>query len=194
MHNYDELKMLNPNMALMIRTCDNAMPAVTAELEWTVQDVIRFMLQTGKFRDADGALSQSRIEAAHDYLATDWTQLIAERYNSPGFDPEGPDLDETMPDWKDDPQIQHDLAKYFAMKKNAAEQLAHLKSGPNKEYWRAENAILMCQRVDLWCAGPKEVERAVQHLYKLGRMLNERETILPDYIVEFAPGREDMEF
>jgi len=91
--NYEELKLLNPGFPLMMRTVENAMPAVTTELEWTVQDLLRFMIQTGRFRDVDGTISQARVEAAQAYLATDWDKLTAERFKSPGFDPERPYLD-----------------------------------------------------------------------------------------------------
>jgi len=191
--NYDELKMLNPSFPLMMRTVENAMPAVTTELEWTIQDLLRFMIQTGRFRDVDGSISQARVEAAKAYLTTDWDKLAVERFRSPGFDPERPFLDEDEPEWKSDPQISKDLEVYLAMKKDKDEQLAVVKSGPNDEYTRAENALLMCQRVDLWCAGPKEVERAVQHLYKLGRKLNDREVEFPAFISEFVPGCDDMQ-
>jgi len=169
------------------------MPAVTTELEWTVQDLLRFMIQTGRFRDVDGTISQARVEAAQAYLATDWDKLTAERFKSPGFDPERPYLDKDEPGWKDDPQLGKDLATYMAMKRDMKEQMDTFKGGPNDEWTRAENALLMCQRVDLWCAGPREVERAVQHLYKLGRKLNEREVDFPAFIAEFIPGCDDME-
>jgi len=81
----------------------------------------------------------------------------------------------------------------MAMKRDMKEQMDTFKGGPNDEWTRAENALLMCQRVDLWCAGPREVERAVQHLYKLGRKLNEREVDFPAFIAEFIPGCDDME-
>jgi hypothetical protein len=177
----------------MMRTVENAMPAVTTELDWTTQDVVKFMLQTGRFRDADGSLSQSRADAAQAYLRTDWDRMLVERFKSPGFDPERPGLDEVDPGWKENEKVQSDLATYFAMKGDLNEQLAAIQSGPNDEYTRAENALLMCQRVDLWCAGEAEVERAVQHLYRLGKMLNRREVDLPAYIAEFAPGRDDMD-
>jgi hypothetical protein len=177
----------------LIRTVENAMPAVTTELEWTIQDVLKFMIQTGRFRDLDGSISQARVEAAQAYLKIDWDKVQRERFRSPGFDPERPGLDEISPEWKDNAVIQLELAPYMSMKRAMEEQLATIKSGPNDEYTRAENALLMCQRVDLWCSGEKEVERAVQHLYKLGRMLNEREVDMPTFIAEFAPGREDMD-
>jgi hypothetical protein len=50
----------------------------------------------------------------------------------------------------------------------------------------------MMQRVDLWCAGPKEVEAAVQHLVKLGQLFNNREPDYPEFITEFYPGAEDL--
>ena len=177
----------------MIRTVENAMPAVTTELEWTVQDLLRFMIQTGRFRDTNGTISEARVEAAKAYLATDWDKLAVERWQSPGFDPERPDLDEADPEWKENPKIKSDLATYFSMKDAMKEQMDVIKSGPGDEYTRAENALLMCQRVDLWCAGPKEVERGVAHLYKLGKKLNEREVDFPSFIAEFHPGVDDME-
>ena len=169
------------------------MPAVTTELDWTTQDLLRFMIQTGRFRDPNGSISEARVEAAKAYLAVDWNKLTEERFKSPGFDPERPGLDDDEPEWKENPQIQNNLATYFGLKGAIEEQMATIKSGPNDEYTRAENALLMCQRVDLWCAGPKEVERAVQHLYKLGRMLNEREVDYPTFISEFYPGVDDLD-
>jgi hypothetical protein len=116
------------------------------------------------------------------------------RWKSPGFDPDRPGLEEEQPNWLlEDPQRQQALAPYLAMKKDLKEQEETFKSGPLDEYTRAENALLMCQRVDLWCAGPKEVERAVQHLYKLGRARNEREVDYPSFITQFHPGADDME-
>jgi hypothetical protein len=44
----------------------------------------------------------------------------------------------------------------------------------------------MAPEADLACRR-KEVELAVQHLYKLGRLLNERETFFPAYIKDFTP-------
>ena len=176
-----------------MRTTDNAMPAVTTELEWTVQDLLGFMIQTGRFRDVNGTLSEARIEAAQAYLATDWDQMLKERFRSPNFDPERPNLDIEEPEWRENKKIQSDLAVYFKMKKAMEEQEEVFQSGPNDEYIRAENALLMCQRVDLWCAGPKEVERAVQHLYKLARKLNSREVEFPDFISDFYPGADDMD-
>jgi len=184
---------LNPEMPILIRTVDNAMPAVTTELDWTVDDLLKFMLQDGKFRDANGTVSEARVEAANDYLKTDWEQMIVERFQIPGFDPEKPFLDEEKPEWRNDPEIKSKLSTYLAMKDAMDEQIATFKSGPNDEYTRAENALLMCQRVDLWCAGPKEVERAVVHLYKLGRVLNEREVDFPLFISEFTPGADDIQ-
>jgi hypothetical protein len=191
--NYDELKLLNPYFPLMMRTVENAMPAVTTELEWTTDDLLRFMIQTGRFRDMGGTISEARVDAAKAYLATDWDKMAIERWKSPGFDPERPGLSEDQPEWRDLPNVKSDLELYFSMKGAVEEQMQVIKSGGNDEYTRAENALLMCQRVDLWCAGPTEVERAVQHLYKLGRALNEREVDYPEFITEFTPGADDME-
>ncbi len=190
--NYHELKLLNPNFPLFIRTTENAWPAVATELDFLTDDVIKFMLQTGRFRDENGLPSQSRISAARDYLKTDWEALRIERWKCPGFDPEHPLLEDTQPEWREDPKFTTPLAKYLALKDAMDEQLDIVQSGPNDEYLRSENALLMCQRVDLWCAGPKEVERAVQHLIKLGKRYNDFEVEMPDFITEFYPGVEDF--
>ena len=189
---HEELKLLNPEMPFPIRTVENAMPAVTTHLEWTIDHLLKFMIQEGRFRDANGTISEARVEAAEEYLKTDWEQLLVERFQIPGFDPEKPYLDEERPGWRDDPDIQNRLARYFAIRDAMKEQMEIFKSGPDDEYTRGENALLMCQRVDLWCAGPKEVERAVVHLYKLGRALNEREVDFPLFISEFTPGSDDI--
>jgi len=192
--NYDELKILNPNFSMLVRTVENAMPAVTTELDWTTDHLLRFMIQTGRFRDADGNFAQDRIEAAQTYLKHDWDEMAIQRWKSPGFDPERPGLEKEQPDWRENPKIMADLETYFAMKKVVDDAKAVFQGGPNEEYTRAENALLMCQRVDLWCAGEKEVERAVVHLYKLARALNDdREVEAPSWIVDFLPGTDDME-
>ena len=176
----------------MMRTTDNAVPAVVTELDWTVQDVLRFMIQTGRFRELNGTISEARVDAAKAFLATDWDKMTVERFKSPGFDPEYPHLDETEPEWRDDPKKNKDLEVYLTMKEQMKEQMETFQSGPDDEWTKAENALLMCQRVDLWCAGTKEVERAVVHLYKLGRSLNNQEAELPDFITDFFPGVDDM--
>lgn len=191
--NYDEIKLLNPNFPMMLRTTENAMPAVTTELQWTIDHVLKFMLQAGRFRDTNGTVASDRVEAAKAYLATNWDELALLRWKKSCFDPERPGLDEDTPGWRDDPDVKEKLGPYLAMKAHVAEQVKTFKGGPNNEYIRAENALLMCQRVDLWCSGPLEVERAVQHLYKLGRVVNDLEVEYPDYIVDFVPGADDME-
>ena len=169
------------------------MPAVTTELEWTVDHLLKFMIQEGKFRDANGTISEARVEAAKAYLNTDWEKMVVERFQIPGFDPERPFLEKEKPGWREDPEIKAKLGNYLAMKDATEEQMKVIQSGPNDEYERAKNALLMGQRVDLWCAGPKEVERAVVHLYKLGRSLNEREVDFPLFISEFYPGAADLQ-
>ncbi|KAG7358940.1 hypothetical protein IV203_015529 [Nitzschia inconspicua] len=190
--NYDELKHLNPNFPLLMRTAENCMPAVTTELEWTTNHLLQFMIQTGRFRNPNGTIAEDRVEAAKAYLATDWNKFHASRLKHPGFDPERPNAELSYPNWKEDPSIRSDMQDYLAMKEDMVEQMKVIQSGPDKEYTRGVNALLMAQRVDLWCAGEKEVELAVQHLYKLGRLLNERETFFPKYIKEFYPGVEDI--
>lgn len=182
---------LNPNFQYMLRTHENAMPAVTTELDFTNEDVLRFMIQTGRFRNENGTLAQDRIEAAKEYLNWDWVNFKVLRYScKPGFDPERPFLDEEMPDWRE--KYGQELKPYLDLRDRFKELESIFKGGPNKEYHRAENALIMCQRVDLWCAGPDEVEAAVIHLYKLGRALNKLEVEYPRFIMEFIPGADDM--
>lgn len=190
--NYTEVKHLNPNFPLLMRTADNAMPAVTTELEWTVDHLLRFMLQTGRFRNSNGTIAEDRVEAAKAYLATDWENFHQSRLAAPGFDPERPNADQIYPNWREDAAITNKLGPYLTMKADMEEQMQVIQGGPGKEYTRAMNALLMSQRVDLWCAGEKEVELAVQHLFKLGKLLNERETFFPTFVKDFYPGVEDI--
>jgi len=190
--NYEELKMLNSAMPIFLRTTENAMPAVTTELDFTTEDLLKFMIQTRKFKNENGTVADDRVEAAKAYLKVDWATIREERWSSPGFDPEEPFLSEKRPDWRTDPKIAKDLELYIKLKDAVDEQLEVIKSGPSDEYTRAENALLMCQRVDLWCAGEKEVEAAVQHLYMLGRRFNDLAPDTPNYITEFYPGASDL--
>ena len=184
--------MLNPKMPFQMRTTENAAPAVVASLDWTIQDVLRFMIHTGRFRDLNGTISEARVEAAKAYLATDWDKYTVARFRSPGFDPEYPHLDEDQPEWKNDVQKQKDLEEYFALKEQIQQQMDTFKSGPDDEWRKGESALLSSQRVELWCAGPKEVERAVVHLYMLGKSLNGLEAELPPFIADYFPGVDDM--
>lgn len=190
--NYNELKALNPNMPLLMRTAANCMPAVTTELEWTTDHVLQFMIETGRFRNSNGTLAEDRIEAAQAYLLTDWEKFYHSRLAVKGLDPERPTTKLEGNLWKDKPELVTGLSEYSSMKGTMEEQLSVIKSGPDKEYTRGVNALLMAQRVDLWCAGEKETELAVQHLYKLGKLLNERETVFPKHIKDFYPGVEDI--
>mmetsp|Transcript_18838 Transcript_18838/g.38787 ORF Transcript_18838/g.38787 Transcript_18838/m.38787 type:complete len:224 (-) Transcript_18838:874-1545(-) len=189
--NHSELKALNPNFPLLMRTAENCMPAVTTELEWTTDHLLQFMIQTGRFRNANGTIAEDRVEAANAYLETDWEHFAQARLAHKGFDPQQPSV-KSDANWKDDASLASALSEYTAMKSTMDDQLSTIMSGPNKEYTRATNALLMAQRVDLWCSGEKEVELAVQHLYKLGRLLNEREPFFPKHIKEFYPGVEDI--
>jgi hypothetical protein len=190
--NYDELKHLNPNFPLLMRTAENCMPAVTTELEWTTDHLLRFMIQSGRFRNANGSIAEDRVEAAKVYLETDWDKFYASRLGHPGFDPQRPNVDKLHPNWIEDPEIRANLSTYLVMKEDMDEQMGVIQNGPDKEYTRGINSLLMAQRVDLWCAGEKEVELAVQHLYKLGKLLNERETFFPAFVKDFYPGAEDI--
>lgn len=175
-----------------MRTAENCMPAVTTELEWTTDHLLQFMIQTGRFRNANGTIADDRVEAAKDYIATDWESFAQARLAHKGFDPEQPSVKSADDNWRDDSTLETNLSEYSSMKDAMDAQMAVIRSGPNKEYTRGTNALLMAQRVDLWCAGEKEVEMAVQHLYKLGRLLNEREPVFPKHIKEFYPGVEDI--
>lgn len=197
--NYDTLKVLNPNMPLLLRTTANAMPAITTEFQFNTNDLLTYMIQTNKFQNEDGSLATDRIEAAQQYLNNiDWKQLAYERFASPGFDPEHPLIEDIDPDWKLDPVKSHDLKTYIDLKEEVDSLLESIKSGPNNEYQRAENSLLMCQRVDLWCAGEDEVESAVRHLYLMGKRFNGadesqwKNEIKPDFITEFYPGASDF--
>lgn len=176
-----------------MRTGENSFPAVTTEIEFQTDDLIRYMLQSKKFRNSNGTIATDRVEAAEAYLKTDWPMIRRERWSSEGFDPQKPFVDEDHPDWREDAKIKSDLALFLELKDAADEQLDIIKSGPDKEYERAENALIMCQRVDLWCAGPAEVERAVQHLLMLGKRFNSLEPDFPDYINEYYPGAGDFD-
>lgn len=190
--NYEELKLLNPNLSLLLRTTDNAMPAVTTELDFTTDDLLKYMIQTCKFKDGNGNVAHDRVEAAEAYLKTDWATLRRERWSSPSFDPEHPLITDQNPDWRSDPKIASDLGIYLELKDAVDEQMESIKSGPDDEYTRAENSLLMCQRVDLWCAGEKEVDYAVKHLFMLGKRFNYVEHETPEYISEFYPGASDI--
>jgi len=189
---YEELTLLNPDFPIMIRTGDNCMPAVTTELEFQTNDLLRFMIQTKRFRNADGTIATHRVKAAQKYLTYDFHELDTKRVALKGFDPEKPFLDRDRPGWRDDPLIKNKLGPYFDMRRDIDETMKIIKSGHDKEYVRGENALLMCQRVDLWCAGPKEVERAVIHLYKLAKHLNAREVDMPFFITDYYPGADEF--
>lgn len=193
-NNYQTIKALNPTMPMLLRTTENAMPAITTEIDFTTNDLLHYMIQTNKFQNTDGSTAVERVEAAKQYLATDWATIRRERWAHPGFDPEHPMIDEIDPDWKSDPNKRRDLQTYLALKEKSDEAMEIIKSGPNDEYTRAENSLLLCQRVDLWCAGEDEVEHAVQHLYMLGKRFNNSERFKDqnEYITEFYPGASDF--
>jgi hypothetical protein len=189
--NYEELKMLNPTMPLLLRMSDNAMPAITTELDFNTGHLLRYMLQTNKFK------SPERVAAAEKFLGylrdpALKKEYAKSRWNSPGFDPWRPFLEEDMPDWKSDPKISKDLGRYIEIHDELESTWRVVTSGPDDEYTRAENALLMCQRVDLWCAGEAEVEAALRHLLNLGKECNDLEPDLPEYITEFYPGASDL--
>jgi len=151
------------------------------------------MIQQNKFRNKDGTIAQDRIDAAHSYLHTDWHKYKVERFASPGFDPLAPFLEDKMPDWRrSKSDVAKDLKVFLDMKDTIEEQKKTFMGGPNDEYKKAENSLLMCQRVDLWCAGENEVEAAVQHLFMLGKRFNRVEKEVPDYVTNFYPGASDI--
>lgn len=197
-NNYETLQRLNPTLPILLRTTQNAMPAVTTEINFTTEDLLHYMIQGNKFNNEDGSLAVERVEAAKQYMTgVDWKKMAYERFASPGFDPEHPYIKDIDPDWKLDPVKSHDLREYIEIKETVDSLLEVIKSGPNDEYKKAENSLLMCQRVDLWCAGEDEVESAVRHLYMLGKRFNGmdgawRNDVKPDFITEFYPGASDF--
>eukprot|EP00581_Thalassiosira_minuscula_P008529 CAMPEP_0183702394 /NCGR_PEP_ID=MMETSP0737-20130205/509_1 /TAXON_ID=385413 /ORGANISM="Thalassiosira miniscula, Strain CCMP1093" /LENGTH=223 /DNA_ID=CAMNT_0025928991 /DNA_START=86 /DNA_END=757 /DNA_ORIENTATION=- len=189
--NYEELKMLNPTMPLLLRCSDNAMPAITTELSFTTSHLLQYMLQTDKFG------SPERADAAKKFLGYLKDESLKKEYevsrwNSPGFDPMAPFLEEDHPSWKKDPKIGSDLKRYIEIHDMLESTWKTITSGPDKEFTRGENALLMCQRVDLWCAGEAEVEAALKHLLNLGKECNDLEHDTPDYVTEFYPGVSDL--
>ena len=133
----------------MMRTGENSFPAVTTEIDFETDDLLRYMLQTNRFRNTNGAITSDRVEAAEAYLNTDRSTIRRERWSSPGFDPLMPLVDEEHPDWREDSRIKSDLALFLELKDASDEQKKIIQSGPEKEYERAENVLIMCQRVDL---------------------------------------------
>lgn len=180
-------------MPLFLRTTENAMPAITTELDFTTEDLLRYMIQTGKFRDDNGTISEARVDAAKAYLKTDWDLLRKERWSGPrGFDPEHPFIDKNDPNWRDDPEKVKGLEVYLPLKDAMEEQKKTFMDGPNDEYTKAQYSLIMLQRVDLWCAGPSEVEAAVKHLARLGEKFNRLEPEFPEFITEFYAGAPDL--
>lgn len=195
--NYEELKMLNPTMPLLLRCADNAMPAITTELSFTTSHLLKYMLQKDKFKNPDGSTNEERKSAAIKMLGYLGDEKLKEefeieRWNSPGFDPQRPFLDEEHPDWEKDPKISKDLSRYLEIKNELDQTWNTVTSGPDQEWTRSENALLMCQRVDLWCAGEAEVEAALKHLLNLGKECNDLVPDPPEYITEFYPGASDL--
>lgn len=195
--NYEELKHLNPTMPLLLRCSDNASPAITTELSFNTSHLLTYMLQNNKFQNPDGSPNQTRREAAAKFLGYLSDPALKKEYqlsrwNSPGFDPQRPFLDEEDPDWKTHPQIGRDLERYIEIHEELESTWEVIKSGPDGEFTKAENGLLMCQRVDLWCAGESEVEAAVKHLLNLGKECNDLETDFPEFVTEFYPGVADL--
>ena len=110
--NYEELKLLNSSMPLLICCSDNAMPAITTELNFTTSHLLKYMLQTNKFKD------ETRVQAAKKMLGhindpdlkRDYERS---RWNFPGFDPMQPFLEEENPTWRKDPKLGADLKRYI---------------------------------------------------------------------------------
>ena len=189
--------MLNPTMPLLLRCTDNAMPAITTELSFTTSHLLKYMLQKNKFQNLDGSVNEERKAAAQKMLGILADEKLKkefefERWNSPGFDPQRPFLDEDYPDWRSDPKISNDLKRYLEIYDDAKDTWDKVTCGPNQEWTRSENALLMCQRVDLWCAGEAEVEAALKHLFNLGKECNDLVPDPPEYITEFYPGVSDF--
>jgi len=103
-------------------------------------------------------------------------------------------INEMDPDWKSDPNKRRDLQKYLEIKDKVDGEMEVFKNGNGDEFTRAENSLLMCQRIDLWCAGEDEVEHAIQHLYALGKRFNSQERFTDEepFVTEFYPGASDF--
>lgn len=185
--------MLNPTLPFALRTTENAMPAIATDLDFTTTDLVQYMLQKQLFVNENGTVASDRTDAAKEWLKTDWALLRRERWASPGFDPCKPYLEEEDPDWRQDPKIKQDLSVYLTARDTVDMLERLMMSGPNKEWDRSQNSLLMMQRVDLWCAGEAEVERALQHLMALGKRVNDYEPDFPDYIEEYFPGAPDFQ-
>ena len=189
--NYEELKLLNSSMPLLLRCSDNAMPAITTELNFTTSHLLKYMLQTNKFKD------ETRVQAAKKMLGhindPDLKRdYETSRWNSPGFDPMQPFLEEENPTCRKDPKLGANLKRYIEIDDELNDTWKAVTSGPNDEFARGENALLMCQRVDLWCAGENEVEAAMKHLLNLGKECNQLEPDTPEYVTEFYHGVSDL--
>merc|ERR1712238_24016 len=133
------------------------------------------MIQTCKFKDGNGNVAHDRVEAAEAYLKTDWATLRRERWSSPSFDPEHPLITDQNPDWRSDPKIASDLGIYLELKDAVDEQMESIKSGPDDEYTRAENSLLMCQRVYL-CLGNDSIMLSMKRLNTYPNFIPEHQT------------------
>ena len=103
-------------MSIMLRTTENAMPAITTEINFTTNHVLQYMIQNGKFRNVNGTLANERISAAIEYMNMNWEQYNTERFRIKNIDPEHPAIDILIPDFKTNIDIQNKLKTYFQMK------------------------------------------------------------------------------
>jgi len=193
-NNYSTLKAMNNSMSILLRCHDNAIPAVATELTFTQHDVFQYMLDKKLFRNEDGSISIEREEAAKQWLKTDFKAIRYERWACKGFDPMHPLIDDKDPNWRLDPVKAEPLAKFIELHDGATKAMEMAKSGPYEEYEKAQNSLLCWQRVDLWCAGEAEVDRAVQHLAALGRKCNNYEADHHEFITEFYPGSKSFDW
>jgi len=187
--NYGELKVLNPTFPFLLRTTENAMPAITTQIHFTADDVLDYMIQNNKFT------SSAQLDAALSFKTFDFEKMNEERWKSPNFDPEKPFFEEETPNWRSKfPERAQDLKVYLEMKEELAELENIIKGGEENVYEKAKSDLLMCQRVDLWGSGEQEVEMALRHLVKLGERFNWRndKKEKAEYISIFYPGASDF--
>jgi hypothetical protein len=179
-------------MPIMMRTVENAMPAITTEIDFTTAHVLQFMLQTDRISPSSPLYNAATTYLQHakkDYVK----EVLTPRFTAvPGLDLGRPVIEGVLPPVQSLPEVQDNpaAAAYLDHVQTMKDSLYLIQSAQDGQlYTEAENAVLMCQRVDLWCAGETEVEAALQHLLRLGKLCNDDRTVeIPTYITDYHPG------
>jgi hypothetical protein len=101
-----------------------------------------------------------------------------------------------MPDWKLDPKIRKDHGCYIKIQDKLESMWKVITSRLDNKYTHPKDALLMCQCVELCCAGEAEVEAkvkvALRHLLNLRKECNNLEPDLPEYITKFYQGASNL--